>query len=99
MPVTRVTVTLPQKLVDDIDREEPNRSRFVREAVERELYRRRREALERSLASPHPETAELHDLGFDEWAASLPEADGLVDPQAGTPVRWEPGEGWVEEAE
>lgn len=36
----RVTVTLPQDLVRDIDRREKNRSKFVAEAVRRELVYR-----------------------------------------------------------
>jgi hypothetical protein len=54
--------------------------------------------LERSLRSPHPETAELSEAGFQDWASSLPEEDaaGLVDLLAGTEVRWVSGEGWTE---
>jgi hypothetical protein len=98
MATERVTVTLPAELVEDIDRRDRNRSRFVAEAVQRELDRRRREELRRSLENPHPETADLVEQGFDEWARSLPEedAEALVDPSAGKPVRWVPGEGWVE---
>jgi post-segregation antitoxin (ccd killing protein) len=99
MPTTeRVTVTLPAELVESIDRLENNRSRFIAEAVEHELDRRRREGLRRSLEHPRPEVAELADAGIDEWAASLPDSDeGLVDMAAGKPVRWAPGEGWIEE--
>jgi post-segregation antitoxin (ccd killing protein) len=99
MPTTeRVTVTLPAELVQSIDRLEKNRSRFIAEAVERELNRRREEGLRRSLDHPHPEAAELADAGLDEWAASLSEGDeGLVDMSAGRPVRWVEGEGWVED--
>jgi hypothetical protein len=94
----RVTVTLPAELVESIDRLERNRSRFIKNAVEHELARRRREGLRRSLEHPHPEAADLADTGLDEWAASLPEGDeGLLDMSAGTPVRWDEGEGWVEE--
>jgi hypothetical protein len=94
----RVTVTLSADLVRDIDRIERNRSKFIQEAARREIDRRRRDLLERSLRSPHPETAELMEAGFDEWASSLPSEDaaGLVDPRAGTEVRWVPDEGWVE---
>ena len=94
----RVTVTLPADLVRDIDRLEKNRSRFIQEAARRELERRRRDLLARSLRSPHPESAELAEAGFGEWASSLPEEDaaGLVDPRAGTEIRWVPGEGWTE---
>jgi hypothetical protein len=77
--VERVTVTLPDHLVRDIDR-------------------RRRGELRRSLQHPHPESAELAEQDFEEWARGLPEedTDGLVDGSSGTPVRWVPGEGWVE---
>lgn len=93
----RVTVTLPIELVEAIDRHERNRSRFIAEAVERELVRRRREGLLRSLKSPHPEAAVLAETGLAEWGASLPEGDdGLVDEAAGTAVRWVEGTGWVE---
>lgn len=95
----RVTVTLPIDLVKDIDRFERNRSRFIAEAVKHELVRRRREALLRSLASPHPEAAELAETGLADWGASLPADDeGLIDETAGKPVRWVEGQGWVEES-
>jgi hypothetical protein len=94
----RVTVTLPAEVVRDIDRLESNRSRFVLEAVRHELRLRRRAELRRSLRSPHPEGEQLAEAGFVDWAESLPDEDaaGLVDMKAGTPVRWVPGEGWVE---
>jgi hypothetical protein len=59
---------------------------------------RRREELRRSLRHPHPETAEFAELGFEEWARGLAEedAEALVDMSVGKPVRWVPGEGWVE---
>jgi hypothetical protein len=96
--VDRVTVTLPNDLVRDIDRREKNRSKFVAEAVRNELDRRRRDELRRSLHNPHPESAELVEQGLEEWTRGLPEEDtaALVDSQAGRPVRWVSGEGWVE---
>ncbi len=95
----RVTVTLPLGLVESIDRIERNRSRFIAEAVEHELARRRREGLFRSLKSPHPEAAELAEMGLADWGAGLPADDeGLVDINAGKPVRWVEGQGWVEES-
>jgi hypothetical protein len=99
MPTTeRVTVTLPTEVVRDIDRLEKNRSKFVFEAVRHELTRRRREALRRSLRSPHPESSQLAEAGFGEWVGRLPEEDAasLVDVRSGTPVRWVPGKGWLE---
>lgn len=99
--VERVTVTLPADLVHDIDRRDKNRSRFVADAIRRELERRRREELHKSLNNPHPETADLTELGFDDWATSLPEedAESLVNMTAGKSVRWVPGEGWKEDRE
>jgi hypothetical protein len=95
----RVTVTLPIDLVEAIDRYERNRSRFVAEAVERELVRRRRQELLRSLKSPHPEAAALAETGLAEWGASLPDGDdALVDEAEGTAVRWVEGTGWVEQS-
>lgn len=93
--VERVTVTLPDDLLRDIDRLEKNRSKFVAEAVRRELDRRRR------AENPHPESRELAEQGLDEWASGLPEkdVDALVDSSAGKAVRWVPGEGWVEGGE
>lgn len=94
----RVTVTLSAELVEGIDRLERNRSRFIAEAVERELSRRRRDALLMSISSPHSETAELADVGLGEWTSDLPDDEGLVDPAGGTAVRWIEGQGWVKES-
>lgn len=92
----RVTVTLPIELVERIDRLECNRSRFLAEAAERELVRRRREGLLRSIEAPHPEAADLADTSLADWSANLPpENEQLVDVAAGTPVRWVPGQGWT----
>jgi hypothetical protein len=98
MPAARVTVTLPPELVEEIDRRERNRSRFVLEAVRREVSRRRREELRRSLARPHAETEELADAGLDDWGRTSKPVNSseLVDPGAGRPVRWVPGKGWAE---
>lgn len=93
----RVTVTLRSELLKEIDRVERNRSRFIAEAVEHELQRRRREALLQSVVNPHPETTELADIGIGEWVKDLPEEDDLVDLSTGTAVRWVEGRGWVEE--
>ena len=96
--VDRVTITLPNDLVRDIDRREKNRSKFIAEAVRNELDRRRRDELRRSLDNPHSESAELAGQGLEEWARGLPEedAEALVDSRAGKPVRWVPGQGWIE---
>lgn len=92
----RVTVTLPIELVERIDRLERNRSRFMAEAAEHELVRRRREGLLRSLEAPHAEAADLADDSLADWGASLPvDDDQLVEVDAGVPVRWVPGQGWT----
>lgn len=98
-PVERVTVTLPGDLVHEIDRREKNRSKFVTEAVRRELDRWRREELKRSLESPHPESSNLAEQGLEEWSHGLPDEDveSLVDSHAAKTIRWVPGEGWVED--
>ena len=94
----RVTVTLSSDLVQGIDRFERNRSRFIADAVRRELECRRREQLLRSLQDPHPEVMEFAELGLAAWGDGLPSGDeGLTDPGAGTPVHWVDGEGWVED--
>jgi hypothetical protein len=93
----RVTVTLSAALVEGIDRLERNRSRFIAEAVEHELARRRREALLHSIRNPHPETVDLADTGLGDWTADLPDDEGLVDVAGGTAVRWVEGQGWVKD--
>ena len=94
----RITVTLSAELVEGIDRLERNRSRFIAEAVEHELARRRRESLLSSVSNPHPETADLTDIGLTNWTADLPDEEGLVDVAGGTAVRWIEGQGWVKES-
>ena len=96
--VDRVTVTLANDLVRDIDRLDKNRSKFIAEAVRNELDRRRRGELRRSLHDPHPESTELAGQGLEEWTRGLPveDTEALVNSNAGTPVRWVSGEGWVE---
>ena len=93
----RVTVTLPADLVESIDRLEHNRSRFIAEAVEHELARRRQEALLHSIRSPHADTVALVDTGLGDWVSDLPADEGLVDLSAGTPVRWVEGQGWTKD--
>lgn len=94
----RVTVTLPETVVREIDRQAPSRSRFVQEAIRRELARRGLPALRASIEDPHAEGPELAEIGFDEWASSLPAEDAadLIDGSAGRSVRWVNGRGWTE---
>jgi len=95
MSTNEQSVTLPADLLETIDRLGVDRARFVAEAVQRELARRDREGLLESLRNPHPDSQKIAEEGFAEWAASLPDdIDGLVDPNAGTSVRWVPGVGW-----
>ncbi len=98
MSLARVTVTLPEELVAEMDRSAPNRSRLVLEAVTRELARRRRAALRASLSAPHPESLVVAEAGVGEWGRSLPAegADGLLDPAQARRVRWVEGKGWKE---
>jgi hypothetical protein len=91
----RVTVTLAAELVEGIDRVERNRSRFIAEAVEHELARRKRESLLSSLREPHAETLNAADSGLADWTADLPDDEGLVDLKGGTAVRWIDDRGWV----
>ena len=99
--VQRITVTLSNDLVREIDGREKNRSKFVAEAVRYELKRRRRSELRRSLENPHPESAALATEGSQEWTRGLPEEDteALIDSSGGKALRWVPGEGWVEGCE
>jgi len=90
----RVTVTLAADLVESIDRLERNRSRFIAEAVAHELARCRQAALLHSIRSPHADTVALIDTGLGDWVSDLPADEGLVDVEAGTPVRWVEGQGW-----
>ena len=95
MPTERVTVTLAAELVEGIDRLERNRSRFIAEAVERELARRR-EKRYLSLKSPHAKR-EFNDGGLGDWLSDVPADQDLVDAAAGTPVRWIEGHGWTKD--
>lgn len=95
MPASRITITLPEDLVERIDRLERNRSRFIADAVERELHRRLRAELRRSLDAPHPESVEVAEQGLAAYRDALPaESTDLVDSAGGVPVTWRDGEGW-----
>ena len=96
----RVTVTLPDTIVEEIDRWEKNRSKFILEAAERELELRRRRELERSLRNPHPESRRVAETGIEDWGDGwTPDDEEIVDTSAGRSVRWTPDEGWREESE
>jgi hypothetical protein len=93
----RVTITLPAYLLHEVDQLERNRSRFIAEAVQHEIARRRRAALLESVRNPHPETTQFVDNGLTDWTSELPDDEGLLDPSTGTAVRWVEGRGWVKE--
>jgi hypothetical protein len=97
--IERVTITLAAELVEGIDRVERNRSRFIAEAVEHELARRRRDALLSSLRQPHPESTDLSDANLGDWTADLQDDEGMVDAAGGTAVSWVEGRGWVKASE
>ncbi len=95
---TRVTVTMPEEVVRDIDRRERNRSKFILQAVENELERRRKEELRRSLRAPHLESEPMAAAGTADWMGKLPEGDeDLLDRKDGESIRWVPGKGWIKE--
>ena len=96
--VKLVTVPLPDDFVKEIDRREKDRNKFVVEAVCHELDRCRCVEMQRSLQSPHPESTDLAEVGLGEGAWNLPvkDTEALLGNSAGKPVRWIPGEGWVE---
>jgi hypothetical protein len=98
--VSRITITLPEGLVERIDRLERNRSRFIADAVERELGRRVRAELRRSLEAPHPESVELADQGLAAYRDALPaESPDLIAPNVGVRIVWSEGAGWSPEGE
>lgn len=97
MASERVTITLPSGLLEEVDQLERNRSRFIAEAVQHEVARRRHAALMESVRSPHPETTQLVDAGLADWTSEFPDDEGLLDPWGGTAVRWVEGQGWIKE--
>ena len=96
--VDRVTVTLPNDLVREIDRREKNRSKFIAEAVRNELDRRRRDELTGRWTTPTPRVlnSPSRDLrsGRAAYPRKMPRHSSTVN--AGRPIRWVSGEGWVE---
>ena len=75
MPATeRVTITLPVDLLSEVDQFERNRSRFIAEAVQREVTRRRRAALMESMPQAAPPGAHLRVIpGTVPRAEHMPE--------------------------
>ena len=98
MASERLTVTLPEEMVHEIDGHERNRSRFVQRAVARELERLRQEKLRQSLDNPHIDSEVVAESGFSEWADLGAGRDqDLLDATAGKKVRWDADGGWIEE--
>ena len=98
-PTVRVTVILPAKLVESIDRLERNRSHFIAEAVEHEIARRRSAGLLRSPEGPHPQSTPVAGACLADWGLGLPmEDEGLIDLSARKPVHWLEGTGWVKDS-
>lgn len=94
----RVSITLPDHVVNEIDRWETNRSRFVLVAAQRELELRRRQELERSLRNPHPASSRVAEAGIEEWGLGRNEGDDdLLGSAAGRAIRWNPDAGWLVE--
>jgi hypothetical protein len=93
----RLTVTLPAEMLVSIDHFESNRSRFVTEAVRREIERRRRDEFRLSLENPHPETVAMAREPLADWVVGGGDDADLVDPDGGTAIRWVPDVGWVSE--
>jgi hypothetical protein len=94
MLTERVTITMPQEIVRQIDGLTKNRSRFIVDAVRRELARQRREELRLSLRHPHEESDQVAELGVADWGAALPDDSDLLERGSGRAVRWRSEEGW-----
>ena len=100
MASERVTITLPHEMVQEIDGRERNRSRFVQQAVARELDRLRQEELQRSLDNPHTDSETVAESGFSEWADLADAGDReLLDAGAGQQIQWSEDEGWIKAGE
>jgi hypothetical protein len=93
----RITITLSSDLLNELDRRESNRSKFIADAVRRELAFRRREDLRRSLQNPHPESDNFAEWGLEGWHDGIPHetAGDLLNSRLGQPIRWIPGVGWT----
>ena len=92
---SRVTITLPSDILTEIDRGDKNRSRFILEAVKREISRRRQEALNLSLANPHPDSSQFESADLPAWfRAGDADASDLLNLNEGTQVCWVPDQGW-----
>jgi len=92
----RVPIPVAAELIASIDQLEPDREAFVAGAIRNELARRGRGAQ----VVAHPETLELAEVGFDEWAALADESDAaLIDPSSVVSLHGDAHAGWVRDDE
>jgi hypothetical protein len=89
----RISIDLPDDLLQQMDRLERDRARFLLLAVRNELRRRLALELQKSVDHPHPESRELAGLGLADWG-DPDSGDDLLDPEAAIPVEWLPDLGW-----
>jgi hypothetical protein len=100
MASERVTISLPEEMVQEIDGRERNRSRFVQRAIAGELERLRQQELQRSLDNPHTDSEVVAETGFSEWADQAAADDQeLLDASSGKEIRWDADRGWIKEEE
>lgn len=92
----RISVSLPEELVNEIDRSAPDRDSFVAEAVKHELTRRQKDGLQASLEYPHAKTLLVAEAPLCEWPEGVPadEWSDVLDEDSGEEIRWVEGKGW-----
>ena len=86
----RVTVTLSGEVVREVDRHEQNRSRFVLEAIQHELERRRRDALRRSIEHPPSVTPRSSPTNASRLSGSFPSLAHQVKARCTLSFDWVP---------
>ena len=88
----RMPIPVAAELIASIDQLDPDREAFVAGAIRNELARRGRGAQ----VVAHPETLELAEVGFDEWASLADESDAApIDPSSAVLVHWDAPAGWA----
>jgi hypothetical protein len=93
-----LTITLPDEVSRALDEAGNDAAKLVADALLHELDRHRQTELERSLEGSSAESAAVVDIGLTDWLAAVPESEAadLLDPSMAIPVRWVPGQGWLE---
>ena len=86
----RVTVTLPEEVVREVDRHEQNRSRFVLQAIQHELERRRRDASRRSIEHPPSVTPSSSPTNASRLSRLFPSLAHQVKARCTLPFDWVP---------